>query len=119
MPYEVGQDERRGGAGLLMVGLLLGAAVGAATALLLAPKSGREVRGDLAARAKKAREQANESLNQGREKVGQVVDKGRERVAQAVDKGREAYDKARGVAQRTKDDIKQNVNELVNSSKDA
>ncbi len=108
MPYDNEPDERRGGVGLLVVGLLLGAAVGAAAALLLAPKSGREVRDDLAARAKKARETANESLQQGREKVGQVMDK-----------GREAYDKARGVVQRTRDDIKQNVHELVGPGKDA
>jgi gas vesicle protein len=109
MPYDIEQqDEHRGGAGMLVVGLLLGAAVGAATALLLTPKSGREVREDIAKRARKAREQANEQLTQGREKVGQ-----------AVDKGREAYDKARGVAQRAKDDIKQNVHELVGSRKDA
>jgi len=109
MPYETEQqDERRGGAGMLVVGLLLGAAAGAALALLLAPKPGREVREDIAKRAKKAREQANDQLAQGRERVGQMVDK-----------GREAYDKARGVVQRTRDDIKQNVHELVGSGKDA
>ena len=101
MPYETEHDERHGG-GAFLVGLLLGAAVGAGLALLFAPKRGSELREELASKARKAREQATESYHQTTEKVSHLVDK-----------GREAYEKARGVTTRTKADIKQNVNELV------
>ena len=119
MAYENGRDTGHGGAGSFALGVLMGAAVGAGLALLLAPRSGREFREDLAGRARKARESAADGYRQGREKVEQAVVKGRERVEQAVVKGREAVDKARGVAQRTKEDIKQNVNDLVGSGREA
>jgi gas vesicle protein len=78
-----------------LIGLLLGAAVGAGLALLLTPKSGREIRNDLTEHARKARETANKSYQEGRQ-----------RFEQAVVKGREAYEEARGGVRRTKEDIK-------------
>jgi len=108
MAYENGRDTGHGGAGSFALGVLMGAALGAGLALLLAPRSGREFRDDLAGRARKAKESASEGYRQGREKVGQLVGK-----------GREAVDKARGVAQRTKEDIKQNVHELVGAARES
>jgi len=108
MAYETERDSRHGGAGSFAAGVLIGAAIGAGLALLLAPKSGRAIREDLAERARKARESAAEGYRHSREKVGEIVGK-----------GREAYEKARGVAQRTKEDIKQNVHDLVAPDRDA
>ena len=104
MSQELRHENHHGGAGAFVIGLLLGAAVGAGVALLMAPKSGKQTRDDLTERAKKVRESATESYHQATEKVGHLVDK-----------GREAYEKARGVAHRTRADIKQNVQELVGS----
>ena len=102
MAYDIDQDDRHGGGAAFLVGLLMGAAVGAGLALLYAPKSGRETRDDIKDQAKKAREAAAGQYQHGREKVHQ-----------AVDRGKDAYGKARGVVQRTKEDIKTNVQELV------
>jgi gas vesicle protein len=102
MNHELEHDDHRGRAGTFVVGLLLGAAVGAATALLCSPKSGKQIRADIAERTKKARTVAADSYKHGRD-----------RVSQFADKGRDAYGKARGIVQRTKADIKQNVEELV------
>jgi len=108
MAYDNGRDTGHGGAGVFALGIVMGAAIGAGLALLMAPRSGRELRDDLAGRARKARESAAEGYRQGRERVGQVVGK-----------GREAVDKARGVAQRTKEDIKQNVHDLVAAGRES
>ncbi len=48
---------------------LLGAAVGAAAGILLAPKSGAETRAMLAAKAREARDKASEAVEMVREKV--------------------------------------------------
>jgi len=102
MNHELEHDDHRGHAGTFVVGLLLGVAVGAATTLLCTPKSGKQIRADIAEQTKKARTAAADSYKQGRE-----------RVSQLADKGRDAFGKARGIVQRTKADIKQNVDELV------
>jgi len=104
MAYDNEREEGHAGAGSFVLGLLMGAAVGAGLALLMASRTGRQLREDLAERARKARQSADESYRHGRERVDHLVDR-----------GREAYDKARGVAQRTKADIEQNVDELVGS----
>jgi gas vesicle protein len=113
MEHDIEHGDPHGHVGGILLGLLVGAAVGAGLALLLAPKSGRETRNDLAGRARKLHETANESYRQGRERVEQMAMKGRESVEQVAEKGREAYEKARGVAPRAKEDIKQSVGEFV------
>ncbi|GIQ68153.1 YtxH domain-containing protein [Xylanibacillus composti] len=73
-------------------GAILGALVGAATALLLAPKSGKELRGDIA-----------EGYHQVSEKTHQVADtvgkKSREVYGTVSQKGQEWAGKARDTAE--------------------
>ncbi|NWG14200.1 MAG: YtxH domain-containing protein [Acidobacteria bacterium] len=86
------------GTGEKAVFFILGAFVGAATALLLAPKSGEETRKYLAA---KAREKAEQISAQGRElaeKASGLVEKGKEYLDQqkgqlsaALEAGKQAY----------------------------
>lgn len=70
MPYEVEQEEHRGGSGVFLAGLLMGAAIGAGLALLFAPKKGSELRSQLAESARKARESARDAYRQAAEKAG-------------------------------------------------
>ena len=51
-------DEVKGGTGAVLAAFLLGAAVGAAVALLLAPRTGKELRDQLAERIREASEKA-------------------------------------------------------------
>jgi gas vesicle protein len=83
-----------GTAGAVLVGFVLGAAAGAALALLTTPCSGDEMRQRLSARAQDARAKAAESARQGRE----FLNRQRETVATAIDKGLEAYEQARSGA---------------------
>jgi gas vesicle protein len=83
-----------GGGNEFMIGLLCGAAVGAAVGLLLAPKSGAELRSQLADSAEKFRRKAGETYDQASNKMGDMVDKGRD----AVRRGKEKMDEVRSTA---------------------
>jgi gas vesicle protein len=65
----------------ILMPVLMGTAVGAGIALLLAPKTGKSIRKDLKRFAANTRDQ-----------VADVIDDGREVVDKAVKAGRESYD---------------------------
>lgn len=78
-------------AGSVLVAFVLGAAAGAAVALLLAPASGEETRRKLGEKAREGRERAESLARDGRE----FVNRQRDHIASAVERGREAFDQAR------------------------
>ncbi|HUK91356.1 MAG TPA: YtxH domain-containing protein [Blastocatellia bacterium] len=90
-------DEHEGGsAAEKLTFLLIGAGIGATLALLFAPKSGRELRDDIAdvtrkgvdvagERVKKASGTASELYETGRTRVGALYETARERAAQSAD----------------------------------
>jgi gas vesicle protein len=80
-----------GNQGSVLVAFLIGAAAGAAVALLYAPATGEEMRRRLAERAREGREKAEELAREGRE----FVSRQRQTLANAVDRGRQAYEEAR------------------------
>src|SRR5271156_5159476 len=76
---------------------LLGIAIGAGVALLLAPRPGAEVRADIQRRVKKAKGDVADTFADAREKVEErleraraLVEKRRRQVADAVEAGRTA-----------------------------
>jgi gas vesicle protein len=73
------------GAGSILVAFALGAAVGAAIALLTAPASGRETREVVSRRTREGREKVLEALRQGRG----ILDAQRESVVTAFDRARQ------------------------------
>lgn len=92
--YEVSQ----GSGGGFITGLIWGAAVGAAIGLLLAPKTGAEMRRTLADSAERFRRRAGETYSEASDAVSDLVDKGkkavrkgRDRVEDAVNEARSAY----------------------------
>ncbi|UCC73755.1 MAG: YtxH domain-containing protein [Gemmatimonadota bacterium] len=109
VPYVVIE---RTGSGLIP--FVWGALVGAAAALLLAPKSGAETQQELKERARRLRDRAEEkagelqdtlqdAFSQGRRQVEEKYDaakgkvaEGRERAQQALDAGKKAARAARG-----------------------
>ncbi len=85
--------------GSILAGALLGFAVGGSVALLYAPKSGREFRGDLEEAADTARERAEATLDDLQEtalRLAQtsrsLLDETRENLVRSVEAGREAYE---------------------------
>ena len=77
--------------GSILVAFLLGAAAGAAVALLYAPASGEETRRKLATRAREGRDKVEALAREGRE----FVDRHRDDLAAAVEKGRETFEQVR------------------------
>lgn len=68
----------------------LGAAVGAAMALLFAPAKGEETREYLSQRAREGRDRAAEAAKQGRD----IVNRGRETLTTAFDRARDQFQAA-------------------------
>jgi gas vesicle protein len=71
----------------ILMPVLMGSAVGAGIALLLAPKTGKEIRKDLKRFAANTRDQVAEVIDEGAD----LYEEGREVVAEAVKAGKETY----------------------------
>ena len=78
------------GAGGVLMAFAVGAAVGAAVALLFAPATGEETREYLGERAREGRDRASEAARQGRD----MVNRGRETLTTAFDRAREQFQAA-------------------------
>jgi gas vesicle protein len=85
--------------------LLIGGGIGAVIALLFAPKSGHELRGDIADVTRKGIEKGKETATQLGERAGEYYEVGRERASElyqtAQEKAGEIGDKAKSAASRT------------------
>jgi len=75
----------------------LGAAAGAVTALLLAPKSGAELRGEIADGVSDGVKQVRSSGKDLKRRAQKLVNSAKARVEDAVDAGQVAYDQAKNV----------------------
>lgn len=102
-------QRRESDAGTRLTYFVIGATVGAVVALLFAPKSGRELREDLADATRKGVDRARETGSQISAKAGEyydaasaragelassardVVERRGERVSAAIEAGRQAY----------------------------
>ena len=80
-----------GSAGTVLMAFVLGAAAGAAIALLYAPATGEETRRKLKDKARAGREKAESLASDGRE----FLNRQRENLGAAVERGREAFEQAR------------------------
>lgn len=69
-----------------IIGVLIGGIIGAATALLLAPKSGTELRGNLSTQAGQLKEKTMDLSSSAKEKTTQLSKQIQEQSGQLVDK---------------------------------
>jgi gas vesicle protein len=103
MRDEYGKDETR--ATTKLTYLLIGGGIGAVLALLFAPKSGEELRGDIADATRKGLEKSKEAAAQLQEKAGEYYEVSRERASElyqtASDKAGQFSEKARSAAARS------------------
>lgn len=85
--------------------LLIGGGIGAVIALLFAPKSGHELRGDIADATRKGIEKGKETATHLQERAGEYYEVGRERATEyihtAQEKAGEFAEKARTAAAST------------------
>lgn len=92
-------DYRRGGS--VFGAFLLGGLVGAVLALLFAPRSGKETREIIAAKADEYWGEGVELYNTGKEKVTEVYSVGKEKVSEQSEQVRAKIEDARGRLQET------------------
>jgi gas vesicle protein len=85
------EDTKTYGLAWFVAGLGVGALVG----ILYAPKSGREMREDLASGAREGTEYLRNRSRQAAEEMSAMVDRGREQMNEYVERGREAVDRGR------------------------
>jgi len=71
----------------ILVPFLVGGVVGAGIALLLAPKSGKELRKDIKDIAAKTRDKVTETIEDGKH----LYDESRIAVKEAIDAGKQAF----------------------------
>src|SRR5215475_8928549 len=85
--------------------LLIGGGIGAVIALLFAPKSGVELRGDIADATRKGIEKGKEAASQLQDRAGEYYEVTRDKASEyyqaAQDKAGELSEKARSAAART------------------
>ncbi len=81
----------------ILMPFVVGGIVGAGLSLLLAPKSGKEVREDIKRFANDSRERVSLAIDKGKE----LYDDSKERVSFAIDKGKELYDGGKAVVGKT------------------
>jgi len=85
--------------------LLVGGGIGAVLALLFAPKSGEELRGDIADVTRKGIDRSKEAAGQLQERAGEYYEVSREKASElyqaAADKAGELGEKAKSVAATT------------------
>lgn len=74
--------------------LVAGLGIGAATALLLAPRSGAETRQWIANKCLDGVDSANKSVRHTRHQVKDAMDQGQEKISEAVKTARESIGKS-------------------------
>ena len=71
---------------------LIGLALGAGIALLLAPQSGEETRRDLAEKVNRAKDAARDAVGDLGDVIGDTIEKARDKVEDGFESAREGFD---------------------------
>lgn len=107
------------GSGFL-TGMLLGVGVGAAAALLFAPKSGEEMRGAIRERGLELKSRAEDVGEEGRQRAEELGDQARNQVERVqartrlvIDEQSGRFQKAIGKAKETYEDKREELTESV------
>lgn len=103
-PYVI-IERRTGSFGTFVWGLLLGAAA----ALLYAPRSGRETRRELTESATRIRDKAETRVREVQRQVEETVHDVRRQVEEGIDSARRAVDSGREAARSSRDDMERRI----------
>jgi gas vesicle protein len=97
----------------LVIGFFTGGLIGAAIALLYAPKSGRELRADIRERSDDLIEGAEEYLHAAAEKAGEIVSEAKKRSDQLITQAKKRADTLLADAEKVITDAKQKTGTIV------
>src|SRR5258705_2551771 len=104
-------EEKSGLAKGLFIGFIAGGVVGAITALLYAPKSGKEPRSDIKRKAGDFAEDASEYVKSARAKTIEVINEGKNRSDQLVSDAKEKAEHILGSAEKVLTGIRERAGE--------
>ncbi|HEY6805054.1 MAG TPA: YtxH domain-containing protein [Pyrinomonadaceae bacterium] len=103
--------------------LLIGGGIGAVIALLFAPKSGHELRGDIADATRKGIDRSRDAAQQLGDRAGEYYQQGRERAGEYYQQGRERvgeyYEATRDRASELYSQAADKVGEVAQTARDA
>jgi gas vesicle protein len=97
---------------------LVGAGIGAIVALLFAPKSGRELREDIATATKKGLEKGKEATAQLQEKVGEYYEITKEKAEELAERAEELAEKTKEKAEELAEKAKEKASEIADKAKE-
>lgn len=135
MDYQsTGQESPDSGSstGTLLLGIVAGGALGAALALLFAPKSGRELRYDIAEMTNAYADRTGDTVNDASERARQIVNDGRRRADTIIEDARvrassllndaekivnDARSRAQNAAGKTADDVREKADKLADATR--
>ncbi len=100
-----------------LVYFLIGAGIGAVTALLFAPKPGSELRADLADATKRSLDQARDSTRELNERAAELYQTSVERANELAARSREAVTDLNARSRDTVNELTERGKELVNRQK--
>ena len=78
---------------------MMALAIGVALGLILAPRSGKELRDEIQARLRTLQDDIQKKIEESKPKVSQAVEKGRTGAVKGLDKAKEMVDKYADVVQ--------------------
>ncbi len=127
-------EERNNGTYAFLLGTAIGAAVGAITALLFAPKSGRELRQDISDKSseiygkaadyyvttsEKVTDAVKGTYSTGVDKAQQYVNSAKDQASNLMNKAGDAYSNVKHQAAVVKDAARESINTFKNEVKNA
>jgi gas vesicle protein len=102
-----------GGGGGFVMGLLTGTVLGAGLAMLFAPKSGSELRNQLAAQAGALANRGQDGYRTVTENAGPWAEKGKEAAGQWAERGKDMYGMAREAVARGAEEAEKYVRDAA------
>lgn len=102
----------------LLIGFLTGGIVGAAIALLYAPKSGKELRKDIKDKADEFKDEAEKYLDVAKEKAVDLINEGKKRSEKLVTDAKIKADELIKDAEKVFHDAKNKATEAFSSGKE-
>jgi len=103
----------------LLIGFFTGGALGAALALLFAPKSGKELRRDIKEKSDEYLDDAEKYISQAKEKAVDMINEGKKRSERLIRDARDKSDQLMKDAEKVYKDAKDKVTDSVKTGKES
>lgn len=109
------QDNNFGGG--FFIGLLAGGAIGAAIALLYAPKTGKELRQDIKSRTDDYLDEADKYIAEAKDKAINLINDGKKKSEKLIKEAKEKSEELLKDAEKVLDEAKAKTDEIVKTGK--